>query len=194
MSKFTKELFKGVEFKEYLERKYDTYCDIIDVASKNTLKIKQIFTSLIFSIATLLFGIITTTSCIVYVKYDCDITCFSQVYDKAFIYATLSIMLLLITFSIVCCVLNAIWYKRQWVYRQLKTKVDNEITIASYCDNKGEAQTIEEYENEFRDYKNDSEKRFCYEGIKHLLIESMVFIIPTIITILFIVGFLFIVL
>lgn len=117
-------LFKNAislsDCKNYYNQKYNTICSIINVASVNCAKIKQITLGLLISSLTLIFSVLLTTQII-----TCDICIKWNFIKKVFI--IFLICLIVLTFAFL--ILNFIYFKRQAVYRELKNKLA--IDIAS---------------------------------------------------------------
>lgn len=113
--------------KFYLLREYKTACDIVDVASKFTSKIKNIYWMLVSGCMSLFVASLLTSSSILYEKYNECGTCFSLDLTRTFRIITLIYCAFLVLSTIVLAILDMFQYSRQRTYRLLKTKLSNDI-------------------------------------------------------------------
>lgn len=113
---------------EYLLREYKTVCDIIDVASKFTSKIKKTYWVAISGCLTLFFTCVLSTASILYAKYNQS---FDSVFNEKSVIVFLIILIVYCVFLLamtgVMFALDLVHYFRQRKYRLLKSKISNDI-------------------------------------------------------------------
>ena len=109
----------------YYKKKYDTVCSIINVASVNCAKIKQLALGLIIISITFIFSLIFS-----YQNIAND-GCINENYIKKVVTGFL-ICIIILTFSFLA--FNYIYFKRQAVYRELKKKIEIDIVAKNLGD------------------------------------------------------------